>query len=201
MQRFFSSVFLLFLSPVGLVALAALDSSMIFFLPTAVEAAVVILTARNREMAWLFPLLATAGSVAGAVITLFIGAKIGEQGIRHWLPGKRLQSVQETIKKKGSLPLAMSGLMPPPFPLSAFVLACGALGVKKSKFLVAFGIARLIRFAIVATFAFFYGRWVLRIMESDRFQFVVVIFAAIIIVGTAFSIYRISRKARHHHEG
>jgi membrane protein YqaA with SNARE-associated domain len=197
-QRFFSSVFLLFLSPVGLVALAALDSSMIFFLPTAVEAAVVILTARNREIAWLFPLLATAGSVMGAVVTLLIGAKIGEKGIRRWLPGKRLQSVQETIRKKGSRPLAMSGLMPPPFPLSAFVLACGALGVSKSRFLVAFGIARLIRFAIVATFAFFYGRWILRIMESDKFQFVLAIFAVVVIVGTAFSIYGISRKRGVH---
>jgi membrane protein YqaA with SNARE-associated domain len=194
MHRFFSSVFALFLSPVGLVALAALDSSMVFFLPTAVEADLVILIARNREMFWLFPVLATIGSVAGASVTLAIGGKIGEEGIRRWVAQKRLQTVRDKIKAKGSVALATSGLMPPPFPLSAFVLACGALGVKQSTFLIAFGIARLIRFAIIATFALLYGNWILRVMKSDAFQFAVAVFATIAIVGTAFSVYRIVKR-------
>src|SRR5688572_6236617 len=194
MHRFFSSVFALFLSPVGLVALAALDSSMVFFLPTAVEAALVILIARNREMFWLFPVLATIGSVAGASVTLAIGRKIGEEGIRRWVAQKRLQTVRDKIKAKGSVALATSGLMPPPFPLSAFVLACGALGVKRSTFLIAFGIARLIRFAIIATFALLYGNWILRVMKSDAFQFAVAVFATIAILGTAFSVYRIVKR-------
>ena len=92
--------------------------------------------------------------------------------------------------------LATSGLMPPPFPLSAFVLACGALGVKRSTFLLAFGVARLLRFAIVAVFAVLYGSWILRIMESDGFQFVIAVLAVVAIAGTAFSIYRISRNRR-----
>src|SRR5262245_39864166 len=146
MHSFFSSVFTLFLSPWGLVVLAALDSSMVFFLPTAVEAAVVILIARSREMFWVFPILAPIGSAVGASVTLIIGGKIGEDGIRRWVAQKRLQTVRDKIKAKGSVALATSGMMPPPFPLSAFVLACGALGVKRSTFLIAFGIARLIRF-------------------------------------------------------
>ena len=79
MHKFFASIFGLFLSPLGLVVLAALDSSMIFFLPAAVEGAVVILTARYREFVWLFPLLATAGSVAGAWVTFGLGGKVGEE--------------------------------------------------------------------------------------------------------------------------
>src|SRR5678816_3719352 len=93
MHKFFSSLFLLFLSPAGLVVLAALDSSMAFFLPTAVEAAEIILIARNRELVWLFPILATAGSLAGAFVTFFIGVRIGEQGLGHWLSKGKLQSV------------------------------------------------------------------------------------------------------------
>ena len=196
MHRFFSSVFTLFLSPVGLVALAALDSSLVFFLPTAVEAALVILIARNRDLALLYPVLAAVGSAAGASVTLFIGRKIGEDGISRWLPKSRLQAVRQKVKAKGSMALATSGLMPPPFPLSAFILACGALGVKSSTFLLAFGVARLIRFAIVAVFAVLYGSWILRLMESDGFQFVIAVLAVVAIVGTAFSIYRISRNRR-----
>ena len=196
MHRFFASVFTLFLSPVGLVALAALDSSMVFFLPAAVEAALVILIAQNREFAWLFPILATAGSVVGAFVTLLIGAKIGEQGLARWLPEKKVRSVRQRIKTSGTVALAASGLMPPPFPLSAFVLACGALRVKRPIFLVAFGAARLIRFSIIATFAVLYGSWILRVIESSAFQTVIAVFAIVAIAGTAFSVYRISRKRR-----
>jgi len=70
MSKFFASIFGLFLSPLGLVVLAALDSSMVFFLPAAVEAAVVILTARYRELVWLFPILAAGGSMAGSSTAL-----------------------------------------------------------------------------------------------------------------------------------
>jgi hypothetical protein len=45
MMAFLEFLFRLFLSPLGLVDLAALDSSMLFFLPIAVHAAVVILSA------------------------------------------------------------------------------------------------------------------------------------------------------------
>lgn len=62
---FFSS----FLSPLGLFILAALDSSAIFFLPVAVDAAVVYLSSSRPQIVWLFPILATAGSLAGAMTT------------------------------------------------------------------------------------------------------------------------------------
>src|SRR5262245_16126545 len=129
MRSYFAYLFTLFLSPLGLVLLAALDSSMGLFLPTAVEAAVVILTARNKELVWLFPILATAGSIAGAALTYVIGAKIGEESLKYWLPAQKLHSIQTKIKDKGALALATAALLPPPFPLSPFVLVCGALEV------------------------------------------------------------------------
>jgi membrane protein DedA with SNARE-associated domain len=129
-------------------------------------------------------------------VTLLIGSKIGEQGIARWLPEKKARSVQEKIKTRGSVALATSGLMPPPFPLSAFVLACGALGVKRATFLVAFGIARLVRFGIIAAFALMYGTWILRVIESSAFQAVIAAFAIVAIAGTAFSVYRISRTGK-----
>ena len=118
MHRFFSSIFLLFLSPVGLVVLSALDSSMVFYLPTAVEGAVVILTARHRELVWLFPILAAAGSTAGAFVTFLIGRKLGEEGLKRWMTDKGIGPIQKKLKEKGALPLATTALLPPPFPLS-----------------------------------------------------------------------------------
>ena len=40
---------------------------------------------------WIVPLLATAGSVAGAALTFWMGVKIGEQGLERWVPRKRLK--------------------------------------------------------------------------------------------------------------
>jgi membrane protein YqaA with SNARE-associated domain len=198
MHRLFSVFFLWFLSPLGLIALAALDSSMLFFLPIAVEAALVILTARHRELAWLFPLLAAAGSTAGAFATFLIGAKLGDEGLKHWVPKKGLARIQKKIKDKGALPLATTALLPPPFPLAPFVLACGALKVKRTAFLAAFGIARLFRYAVVAVFAWLYGSWILRVIESGTFQAIVGVFIAIAVAGTAYSIYRVVRNAKQH---
>src|SRR5262245_38236692 len=118
MQKFFASIFGMFLSPWGLVVLAALDSSMFFFLPMAVEAAVVILTARHRELVWLFPILAAAGSVAGAALTFMIGSKVGDEGLTRWVPERRLKGIQQRIKQKGAIALGSAGLLPPPFPLA-----------------------------------------------------------------------------------
>jgi membrane protein YqaA with SNARE-associated domain len=198
MHKFFASIFGLFLSPVGLVVLAALDSSMVFFLPAAVEGAVVILTARYREFVWLFPILATAGSVAGAWVTFRIGSKIGEESLKFWLSEHRLKSMQKKIKEKGALALGAAGALPPPFPLSPFVLACGALHVRRTPFFLSFAIARVLRFGVIAVSALFYGNWILRVMESRTFQIGVTAFIVIAIVGTAFTIYQLKRSAGPH---
>jgi membrane protein YqaA with SNARE-associated domain len=201
MHKFFASIFAMFLSPVGLVALAALDSSMFFFLPMAVEAAVVILTARHRELVWLFPILAAMGSVVGAALTFGIGSKVGDEGLKHWVPERRLKAVQQKIKKKGAVALGSAGLLPPPFPLAPLILACGALEVRKGPFLLAFIVARLLRFSIVAVLAMLYGRWILRFMESTAFKAVVVALVVVALLGTAFSIYRINQSVRRHRAG
>jgi membrane protein YqaA with SNARE-associated domain len=198
MHKFFASIFALFLSPVGLVVLAALDSTIFFFLPMAVEGAVVFLTARNRELVWLFPLLAAAGSCAGAAVTFFLGIKIGDEGLRHWTAEHKLKSVQKRIKEKGAFALGSVGLMPPPFPLAGFILACGALKVKKLPFFTAFAVARAVRFSVIAVLALFYGRWILRFMESTAFRTFVIAFAAVAIAGTAYSIYRVSSNSKKH---
>lgn len=53
----------------GVAVLAALDSSLVFFMPFGVDALVIYLAARDEALFWLYPLLATAGSLAGAAVT------------------------------------------------------------------------------------------------------------------------------------
>jgi hypothetical protein len=83
--------------------------------------------------------------------------------------------------------MALPALLPPPFPLTPFVLTCGALKADPRIFFSTFALMRLIRFGAEAALARVYGRGVLRVLESDTFQMVVVGFIVVAIIGTVVS--------------
>jgi membrane protein YqaA with SNARE-associated domain len=196
MTAFFSAVFGAFLSPAGLFALAALDSSMVFFLPAAVDMAVVILAARYHDMFWAFPPIATAGSVVGSYITFRIGSKIGENSLECWIPERRLKSIQGKIKDKGAIALGLTALIPPPFPLTPFVLACGAFKVRRATFFTALAVARFLRFSVMALLALIYGRRIIALLDSPIFKAIITCFIIIAVAGTVYSGYRLVRSTR-----
>jgi uncharacterized membrane protein YdjX (TVP38/TMEM64 family) len=66
------------------------------------------------------------------------------------------------VEKHGTLALAASAMLPPPFPLMPLLLAAGALGVSRRMFFLSFGIARTIRYVLVAWLAEVYGRAMVR---------------------------------------
>ena len=61
-------------------------------------------------------------------------------------------------------------MLPPPFPLTPFVLTCGALDLDRRRFFFVFGVMRLIRFSAVALLARHYGDRVRQILESQQLQ-------------------------------
>ena len=73
MRQFFISIFGLFLSPLGVLVLATLDSSMIFFLPAALDTAVVVMSAADKDLFWIYPVMAVIGSVIGSAGTFIFG--------------------------------------------------------------------------------------------------------------------------------
>ena len=183
-------------SPAGVVVLAALDSTVFFSLPFGIDAAVIILAARMRELWWLVPLLATAGSVAGATLTFWMGVKIGEQGLERWVPGKRLTAIRARAHEKGAIALAVLDLIPPPFPFTPFVLAAGALDVTPRTFFVTLTVCRVLRFGLEAALALVYGNRIMSLLESDLFHDVVTFFIAIAIALTVLSLVQVVRATR-----
>src|SRR3977135_2314292 len=150
MRSFSQWIVTLFASPIGIVVLAALDSTLFFSLPFGIDAAVIILAARLRELWWVVPLLATCGSVAGAALTFWMGVKGGEQGLVRWVRPKRLRQIRQRVRNNGAIALAVLDLIPPPFPFTPFVLAAGALEVKARTFFITLVVCRLFRFALEA---------------------------------------------------
>ena len=183
-------------TPAGVVVLAALDSTLFFSLPFGIDAAVIILAARMRELWWIVPLLATSGSIAGAALTFWMGAKIGEQGLERWVPDKRLARVRARVRTRGAVALAVLDLIPPPFPFTPFVLAAGALEVQPRTFFVTLTACRLFRFGLEAALAVVYGQRILTALDSDLFHDIVVLFIVIAIALTALSLVQVVRATR-----
>jgi membrane protein YqaA with SNARE-associated domain len=186
----------LFVSPIGLVVLAALDSTIFFSLPFGIDAAVILLAARDRAMAWSVPLLATAGSVAGAALSFWMGGKIGENGLERYVKPRRLNSIRKRVRNTGAIALAVLDLIPPPFPFTVFVLAAGALEVNAATFFATLTICRIVRFGVEALLAVIYGRHILAWLESNTFHDIVAGCMVFAIVASVVSIVRLVRASR-----
>lgn len=196
MRSLFASLFHLFLTPLGLPVLAVFDASLIFFFPLGIDIVLIIMTARKPELAWLYPILATAGSIVGAAFTFWLGRKIGEHGLERFVDGKQLDRIKQRINKRAAISTGVLALAPPPFPFTGFILASGALDVSRLGFFGTFAAARLLRFGIDATLAAFYGRHIIRWIRSDTFQWIMGGFIVIAIAGTAFSAWKVIRSTK-----
>jgi membrane protein YqaA with SNARE-associated domain len=188
--------FSFFLTWWGLVLLGALDASLFVFIPFGTDAVVIYMCARDRELFWLYPLLTTAGSIAGAAVTYAIGARLGDDGLARFVPKRQFERFQQRMKKIGPLTMGLSAVLPPPFPLTAFILTSGALKFPMPRFLLIFAAARLFRFGTEALLAQRFGTALLRVFESEPVQRIAVGLVILAIAGTTITIVRIWRSSR-----
>jgi membrane protein YqaA with SNARE-associated domain len=199
MRSLFNSVLGYFLTPAGLVLMGALDSSLVFFLPLGIDFVVIVLSARKPELFWVYALLATVGSVGGAAFTFWLGQKVGEHGLSRFVKPSTLKRVEVKVSHSGAIAVAALGIIPPPFPFTAFVLTSGALRLSVWRFLTALAVVRAARFGVEAALAAHYGRQLLAWMESTAFEVFVGILTGAAVLGTiisAVAVYRSVRKGR-----
>ncbi len=176
--------------------LGILDSTLIFFLPLGIDAVVILMAARNPHKAWLYPVLATAGSLIGAAITYWAGRKLGEHGLSRFVPEGRLQFVRKRLRRNGAFTVAALSLIPPPFPFTPFVLTSGALQFSRFRLFPSLAAARLLRFGVEAALAVKYGGALVQWMQSDTFRIAIGVFVAIATIGTIVSAVVMVRRAR-----
>ena len=176
--------------------LALLDSTLFFSLPMGIDAAVIILAARSETLAWFVPGIATAGSAIGAALTFWMGEKIGDAGLERYVPARRLSRIRDRVRSSGAVAFAVVDLIPPPFPFTPFVLAAGALDVRRSLFFVTLVVTRLIRFGIEAYLAVRFGGRIITWLESDVVQNIIGGFIVLAVLLTTVSIIRLVRSSR-----
>ena len=200
MRTLFNALLGYFLTPAGVLVMGALDASLVFFLPLGIDFVVIIMAARKPDLFWMYAALATIGSIAGASATFWIGRKVGEHGLSRLMKPSTLKRVEQRVTGSAAVPIAALGIIPPPFPFTAFVLTSGACRLNPWTFLSTLAGVRLVRFMAEAALAAHYGRGILAWMESRTFTVIVIVLAVLAIGGTIVSgvaVYRsIKREKR-----
>lgn len=201
MRSFLIGIFAVLMNWWGLWLIAALDSTMLFFLPFAVDIAVIVLASRAHEMFWVYPIIAASGSLCGAAVTYYIGYRIGDPGLERFVSPGRLARVRKKMRSKGALPIAVLDLVPPPFPFTAFILAAGALEVSAYRFFFWLFVTRLLRFGSEGILAFFYGRQIIGWFNSQTFEYIATFLFAVAVLGTTLATIQVIRSTRGRQPG
>ena len=151
------------LGAVGLFPVAVLDSSIIpLAIPGSTDLLLLLLVA-NHGTPWLLVTTAFCGSLVGGYTTWQLGRRGGEAALRHYMPAQLLGRVVAWVQNHPMLAVFLPAILPPPIPLSPFVLASGALGISRNRFLAVFGTARALRYSLIAWLGVAYGPHVIRL--------------------------------------
>ena len=153
------------LGPIGEILLGVADASVVPT-PGSLDILVILLVGSSPHNWWIYVLAATIGSSLGAWITYGIGFKGGKEGLAKRIPERKLKNVYRWSEKYGVGAVAVPALLPPPFPLSPFLLAAGVMKVPKTKFLGAYAIGRLMRYGLVAFLGRKFGQSLIRMMQQ-----------------------------------
>ncbi|HKE85426.1 MAG TPA: VTT domain-containing protein [Vicinamibacterales bacterium] len=165
-------------------------------MPFGVDALVIVLASKYGGIFWIFPPLVTAGSLVGAALTYWVGHSAGGVGLTRLVSPSHLERMKKRVEKSGAGALAVAAVLPPPFPLTPFVLTCGALDFDRWRFFLVFGVMRLIRFGTEAVLARHYGDRVLEVLQSDQLQRAVMVLVFVACAGTIASAVLLWRRMR-----
>ena len=183
------------LGPLGEVLLGIADASVIPT-PGSLDILVILLVASSPSHWWIFVIAATVGSAIGALMTYSMGVKGGKEGLEKRIPERKLRKVYRWSEKYGVGAVAVPALLPPPFPLSPFLLAAGALKVPKTKFLAAYSAGRLVRYSIVAWLGRMYGHSLIHAIQHYSKPIIWTLTALAVLAGIAAGIYIYMRKRK-----
>ncbi len=148
---------LIHLGWIGIFGAALLDSSPIPLpIPGTTDLLILLLVVRKATPVLLVA-LAVAGSLIGGVLTWSVGRKGGEAALDSRLPARYGRPIHRWVTNHGGLAVAFAALMPPPIPLLPFLLAAGALGVPRARFMTSLTLARTARYSLVAWLGVLYG--------------------------------------------
>ncbi|HEX3104442.1 MAG TPA: VTT domain-containing protein [Terriglobales bacterium] len=149
----------------GLILLGIVDNSAIP-IPGGMDIFVILLAAHRREWWLYYAFMAVIGAVLGGYITYGLAEKGGEETLEKEIGKDRAQKVYNKFKKRGFATVAVSAVLPPPFPMVPVLMAAGVLQYPRKKFLLALSAGRAVRFLIVALLGRIYGTAIISTLRN-----------------------------------
>lgn len=185
------------LGPLGLFAVAIIDSSIIPLpIPGSTDLLLLWLVSHNGNPL-LLAFCAFSGSLIGGYTTWHLGMKGGEAALSRWVSPRLRKRIAGWVGSHPVLSVFLPAILPPPIPLSPFILASGALDVSRSRFLAAYGGARVLRYSLVTWLAVSYGRRAVRLWSNELEKWsgpLLWTFLVLLVAGIAFGIWQFRRQ-------
>jgi membrane protein YqaA with SNARE-associated domain len=183
----------------GVFLVSIVDSSFVPLpIPGITDIMLIVLAAQHYNW-FLLVLVASVGSALGGYISYQVGQSGGMAFIEKRIHPRVFKRVREWMENHAILSVALPAILPPPMPLSPFVLAAGALRMSKKKFLTTFTISRTLRHAVAAWLGVHYGRHVLRLWNTLSAEYatpVLIIIWTAIAMSCAFAFWKLYKTSR-----
>jgi membrane protein YqaA with SNARE-associated domain len=183
----------------GVFLVSIVDSSFVPLPVPGVTDIMIIVMAAQHQSVILLVLLATAGSALGGYFSHLVGQRGGMAFLEKRVPPRIFKRVCQWMESHAILSVALPAILPPPMPLSPFVLAAGALRMSRKKFMIAFTISRCLRHIAAAWLGIHYGRHIVRLWNglSAKYAtpFLIVLWAGIAI-SCAFAFWQLYKTSR-----
>lgn len=147
--------YLVSFGPLGLLAIAFLDSVMIP-LPGGVDAVLLLLSAARPSWVLFYVAAAVIGSTSGCVVLYYISRRAGHRALARFSQSKQ-KRVKNLIDRYDVLSVLVASLLPPPFPFKLFVVSAGVFRLNVLRFTVAIAGGRTFRYLLLGYLAARYG--------------------------------------------
>ena len=185
------------LGAIGLFLLSALDSSFLV-LPFGNDVMLIALVSSSRStlMSIAYVLTSVAGSVLGVYIVDVLMRKTGEKGLRRFVGQEKLERFKAKLETKGWVTMFVTTVLPPPFPFTPVLMTASAVQTPRRALFTAVIAGRLIRFTAEAILAMYFGRQVIRFLNSPVVEYSVYGLIVIAIILSVLSLVKWLRKPR-----
>lgn len=149
------TLFLTTFGPIGLFAIAFLDSVMVP-LPGGVDAVLLLLSASRPHLMLLYVAVAVVGSTLGCLALYYISQRAGHRALARFSESKQ-KRVKDLIDRYDVLSVLVASLLPPPFPFKLFVVSAGVFRLQVVRFTIAIAAGRTFRYLLEGYVAARYG--------------------------------------------
>jgi membrane protein YqaA with SNARE-associated domain len=184
---------------VGLLLTSVVDSSFVPLPIPGVTDIMLIVYAAAKSNPVLLVAIATAGSALGGFLSHAVGQAGGLKFLEKHVPARILTRVTSWMEKHSILAVSLPAILPPPMPLSPFVLVAGAVHMSRKKFMWSFTLSRCLRHSIAVWLGVRYGRNVIRLWQhlSARWGTTILIVVwTVILAFTAIAIWQLYKTSR-----